>query len=222
MRRHDRAILRHGAVFNEACTAFPPAMEDCIRQWIDAGRSFVVARQPMDRPGVLLGLTLPTAQGRQRVGLVVERGDIASIQAPLTISECLHRLAEDDAREMAHLERSMAKVGTLTGVYGSLAWEVIAEAEYRHADSDIDLICDVSSLSQLCVTLAALRRCAERLAGRLDGEIRFPNGDAVAWKELARQVDDPQASVLVKGEAAIGLLTVQELLGSLLEERRRA
>lgn len=182
----------------------------------------MVARQPADRQGVLLGLTLPAAQGRQRVGLVVERGDIAAIHAPLSISACLRRLPEGDARELAHLEQSIFKAGAAVGVYGSLAWEVIADAAYRHADSDVDLICDISSLSQLCVTLAALRRCAARLDCGLDGEIRFPNGDAVAWKELAQQVDDPQASVLVKGMESIGLLTVQELLGSLLGERRRA
>jgi len=215
-------MLRPGADFRDACAAFPPGVPENIREWIDAGRSFVVARQPANRPGVLLGLTLPAAQGRQRVGLIVDCGDIAAIHAPLSISECLHRLPVGDARELVHLERGIAKVGASSGVYGSLAWEVIAEAPYRHADSDVDLICDVSSLSQLCVTLAALRRCAARLDSGLDGEIRFPNGDAVAWKELARQIDDPQANVLVKGPEAIGLLTVQELLGSLLEERRRA
>jgi len=222
MRRHDLVTLRPGAGWTSPCTEAGSPLWQAAAEWIGRGLPLVAARQPADGAQVLLGLSLPLRHDRQRVGLVVEHSDIAAIHPPLPISECLHRLSERDARELAHLERSIAQVGTLSGVYGSLAWEVIANVPYRHADSDVDLICDVSSLSQLCVTLAALRRCATRLDSSLDGEIRFPNGDAVAWKELARQVDDLQANVLVKGPEAIGLQTVQELLGSLLQERRRA
>lgn len=222
MRRHDRVFLRYGTPFRSACAEIEPAVQACVREWIDAGRPLVAARQPSAAPGVVLGLTLPSAQGRKRLGVLVEARDISVVRAPLPLAECLPRLPYSEAEALRGLERNLGKLGVVPGVYGSLAWEVIADAAYRHADSDIDLICDISSLSQLCVTLAALRQCAASLAGRLDGEIRFPNGDAVAWTELARHVDSPQASILVKGVHEVGLLTVQELLASLAEERRRA
>lgn len=222
MRRHDRVFLRYGTPFRSACAEIEPAVQACVREWIDAGRPLVAARQPSAASGVVLGLTLPTALGRKRLGVLVEARDISVVRAPLSLADCLQRLPSHEAEALRGLERHMGRLGVVPGVYGSLAWEVIADAVYRHADSDIDLICDVSSLSQLCVTLAALRQCAASLAGRLDGEIRFPNGDAVAWKELAQHVDSPQASVLVKGAHEVGLLTVQELLASLAEERRRA
>lgn len=222
MRRHDRVFLVHGAAFRSACAEFEPGVRAAIRQWIDAGRPLVAARQSPAGDEVLLGLTLPTAQGRRRLGLRVERRDIAATRPPLSVPQCLSRLPAAEAEVLAHFAASLAKVGVEAGVYGSLAWEVIADAAYRHAESDIDVICDVHSLLQLRVALAALRQCAASLGGRLDGEIRLPNGAAVAWKELERQVDFPQASVLVKGERAVGLLSVQALLAVLTEERRRA
>lgn len=222
MRRHDRVFLVPGASFRPACAELEPGVQAAVRQWIDAGRPLVAARQASGQAGVLLGLTLPTAQGRHRVGLRVARQDVAATRAPLSVAQCLSRLPATEAEALSHLAASLAKLGVEAGVYGSLAWEVIADAACRHAESDIDLICDVNSLSQLCVTLAALRQCAASLGGRLDGEIRLPNGDAVAWKELERQIDSPQASVLVKGEQAVGLLTVQDFLAGLVEERRRA
>lgn len=222
MRRHDRVFLVPGASFRPACAEIEAGVQAAVRKWIDAGRPLVAARQAPDRPGVVLGLTLPTAQGRQRVGVLVERQDIAATRSPLSVAQCLPRLPAAEAGPLALLEENLAGVGVEAGVYGSLAWEVMADAAYRYAESDIDLICDVRSLAQLGPTLAALRQCAARLGGKLDGEIRLPNGDAVAWKELDRQVDAPQASVLVKGERIVGLLTVQELLASLVEEHCHA
>ncbi len=222
MRRHDRVFLRHGAPFRAACAEIDPAAQACVRQWIDAGRPLVAARQTGEPEAVRLGLTLPTAQGRKRLGIVVERRDVAAVRAPLGISQCLCRLPASDAVALSVLESSLERAGVAAGVYGSLAWEVMADAAYRHAESDIDLVCDVHSLSQLCLSIAALRQCASRLAGRLDGEIRLPNGDAVAWRELADRLDSPQASVLVKGAREVGLLSVQDLLGSLGGERRCA
>ena len=65
--------------------------------------------------------------------------------------------------------------------------------------------------------LALLHEAADELACRLDGEIRFPGGHAVAWQEIAAQRRQPAALVLVKGEHEVSLQPVQALLTTLEE-----
>ena len=103
------------------------------------------------------------------------------------------------------------------GVFGSLAWEVLSGEDYRHAESDIDLIIDVDTMAQLDAMLLALQLAASQLPCRLDGEIRLPDGSAVAWREFAANRDKPTAGVLVKGPREVALLPMQSLLASLDE-----
>jgi phosphoribosyl-dephospho-CoA transferase len=110
-----------------------------------------------------------------------------------------------------------AACSACVGVYGSLAWEALSGENYRHAESDIDLIIDIESMVQLDAMLAALQQTDGQLACRLDGEIRFPGGRAVAWRELAANRHDPAAAVLVKGAHELALLPSQVLFASFSE-----
>jgi hypothetical protein len=56
-----------------------------------------------------------------------------------------------------------------------------------------------------------LKTEAQKLDRCLDGEIRFPDGSAVAWLELANVSGDPAAELLIKSNADIRMARVSEI-----------
>jgi len=217
MRRHDLVYLDRDAAFETPCAATGDLFWQAARDWIGAGRPLVAARQPAGSGPLQLGLSLPLKQQRKRLTIHVDRRAVAGIDAPLSIARCCSRLPAAEADVLRRLAGQAAACSARLGVFGSLAWEALSGEAYRHADSDIDLICDVATLAQLDAMLAALHQAASHLSCRLDGEIRFPDGNAVAWRELAAQRANPAAQVLVKGPHDVALRTVQVLLASLNE-----
>jgi len=215
MRRHDLVYLHATAAFNSAGAA------DEAGAWIALGRPFVMARQA-GGPGVQLGLTLPLAMGRKRLAIQVAREDIAAVLPPVRVQRCLARLPGPSAQAMADLALAVADCGAAIGLFGSLAWEVLTGENYRNAESDIDIISDVTTPAQLGAVMAALGEAAGRLHCRLDGEVRMPDGLAVSWRELAGLATKPDARLLVKGPASVGLLSFAELTASLQAEVRHA
>ncbi|UCV22783.1 malonate decarboxylase holo-[acyl-carrier-protein] synthase [Ferribacterium limneticum] len=217
MRRHDLVYLDRDAAFETPCAATGDSWWQAARDWIAAGRPLVAARQPGGGGPLLLGLSLPLKQQRKRLTIHVDRQAVAGIDAPLAIARCCSRLPAAEADVLCRLAERAAACSARLGVFGSLAWETLSGEDYRHADSDIDLICDVATLEQLDTMLAALQLAAGELRCRLDGELRFPDGDAVAWREFAAHRENPTAQVLVKGPHEVGLRPVQSLLVSLDE-----
>lgn len=216
MRRHDRVYLRPGAA-----VAFPgaapvnPATRVAVAAWIAAGRPLVAARQPESGGQLLLGLSLPLALERQRVAVLVDSAEVAEVRPPLALGACLGGQSPAVRAVLTTLEGALRQAGIGLGVFGSLAWEALSGEAYRHPDSDIDVICEIADRSQLETALAVLAEAAAALPCRLDGELRLPGGDAVAWRELAAAYGDRQRSLLVKGERRVALKTQAELLATL-------
>lgn len=217
MRRHDLVYLDRDAVFATPCAETGDSFWQAARDWIAAGRPLVAARQPAGNGPLLLGLSLPLNQQRKRLTIHVDRRAVAGIEAPLAVDRCCSRLPIAEAEVLRRLAERAAACSARLGVFGSLAWEALSGEDYRHAESDIDLICDVATLPQFDAMLTALQQAAGQLSCRLDGEIRFPDGNAVAWREMAAQRENPAALVLVKGPQEVGLRTVHTLLASLDE-----
>lgn len=217
MRRHDLVYLDRDAAFETPCATAGDSFWLAARDWIAAGRPLVAARQPVGDGPLLLGLSLPLKQQRKRLTIHVDRRAVAGIDAPLAIARCCSRLPVAEAEVLRRLAERAVVCSARLGVFGSLAWEALSGEDYRHADSDIDLICDVATLTQLDAMLAALQLAAGELRCRLDGELRFPDGDAVAWQEFAAYRENPAALVLVKGPHEVGLRPVHALLATLNE-----
>lgn len=218
MRRHDLVYLQIDAAFATPCAAPGDTSWQAARDWIAAGRPLVAARQPPGSERLHLGLSLPLTQQRKRLSIDVEADAVARIAGPLPVARCCSRLPAAEAAVLGRLAEQAADCGAGLGVFGSLTWEVVSGEGYRHADSDIDLICDVATVEQFDTMLAALQQAAGELPCRLDGELRFPDGNAVAWREMAAQYRQPSATVLIKGQHGVDLQPVQALLATLAEE----
>lgn len=218
MRRHDLVYLDRDAAFETPCAATGDSLWLAARDWIAAGQPLVAARQPAGGNQLLLGLSLPSALQRKRLSIAVDRRALAEIRPPISLGHCLSRLPAAQAEILRRLDTGASGCSASLGVFGSLAWETLSGESYRHAESDIDLICDVATLEQFDAMRALLQQAADDLPCRLDGELRFPGGHAVAWQEVAAKCKQPAALVLVKGEHEVGLQPVQALLATLKEE----
>lgn len=218
MRRHDLVYLQPEAAFATPCAEPGDVCWLAAQDWIARGRPLVAARQTVDSARCQLGLSLPTRLQRKRLSLSVDRNAIVAVRPPLAITDCLFRLPAGQAVVLARLAAQAADCSARIGVYGSLAWEVLSGESYRHAESDIDLICDIEQVGQFAALLPALQQAAAALTCRLDGELRFPGGQAAAWREIAGQLGQPSARILVKGEHEVALLPLHALTANLLQE----
>jgi phosphoribosyl-dephospho-CoA transferase len=97
-------------------------------------------------------------------------------------------------------------------VFGSLAMQTLTGDRYLGAGSDVDLLLRPLDGAQLDVGLALVARHAQSLP--LDGEIEFPFGHAVSWKEwLGAETQQGADRVLAKHLDTVTLLRRDELLG---------
>lgn len=209
LRRHDLAYLRPEA---PVCAGPPdePAAT-WLRDWLCTGRPLVVTRQEQGADGVRLGAVLPARLGRRRLSCVVDHHALTRIEPPLPVAAVLEVLPRGMVGPLQALAQQARDLGVSVGVYGSTAWEKLAGECYRRASSDLDVVCDVAQARALSGCLSALARADEHAP--IDGEIRFPDGRAVAWRELHRSRLASGASVLAKDLYGVALVS----MGSLLE-----
>lgn len=215
MRRHALVWLHPSATYMTPCAEPGSAESSALAGWLAAGRPLVAARQSTGAAELQLGLSLPLALGRKRLSIRVAPSQIAEVRRPLSVHQCLAGLPAEQASILSAVAERIEASGARLGIYGSLAWETLSGEAYRHAASDIDLICDVADLAQYAIALDSLRQAVADFPGRLDGELRLPDGRAVAWQEILALGDASGKSVLVKGEQDVSLLPLADWLSGL-------
>lgn len=150
--------------------------------------------------------------GKRRLGFFARKSHVARMQLPLALRDAVDVAPAEWKAALHALDVSITQSGMTTRVYGSLALSRLTGRNYLRPGSDIDLLVQPSSLAQLDAAANLLERFAERLP--LDGELVFPSGQAVAWKEwLQARKDGAGASrVLVKRQDGIALVRLDSLL----------
>jgi len=200
-----------------------PTTRAAVELWSARGWPFVVRRPEGDEPHsedtIAIGLPLPPSLGKERLKLRLLHDEVAMRAPPLTLDDVIALSNSTLRRMLAPLARAAARARVALRVFGSAAWQAQTGLDYWFADSDIDLLVEPSTLDELDAAIAWLGRTQRRVAMRLDGEIVFPGGDAVAWREWAR---DGENRVLVKGMARVALTTRSDLLSRFERNRRTA
>ena len=216
--RHDLVWLTSRGWQRTRATA-PAATLERLDTWRDAGWPAVVRRAEVDlAPGeVAIGFALPPgAEGKVRIGCRVELADIGRRTRALPLVGALDVAPAPWREALATLERQAAAAGLGLAVYGSLALQALTGQSYLTATSDIDLLLRPLNRAQLMTGLDLLARYAALLP--LDGVVVFPDGRAVAWKELRGAFDRaPGTRVLAKSLQRVGLVPPDELLATLEE-----
>ncbi|HEX8612397.1 MAG TPA: malonate decarboxylase holo-[acyl-carrier-protein] synthase [Telluria sp.] len=206
--RHDQAWLS-SAGWAAALGVAAPEHAQALEQWRRHDWPLVVTRRAPDAaPGIVcLGLAPPPDAGRKlRIALQVNEHALARVENALS----LHAAAvAAPARWAAPLAAMLTDAGGITlRAYGSLALQAVTGLAYLTDSSDIDLLFKPASLHELDAGTQLLQAHAHHLP--LDGEIVFPGGAAVAWKEW-RDAAASGARVLVKNDDGVRLATTASL-----------
>ncbi|HEX9172229.1 MAG TPA: malonate decarboxylase holo-[acyl-carrier-protein] synthase [Telluria sp.] len=209
--RHDLVWLSD-AGWEAARRAAEPGHAEAMLRWQEHAWPCVARRQEpgVDDSQVCLGLALPPdpATGiKQRIGLQASLQEVTRATRPLSLRDALGAAPPAWRGALASLAAELP-----LHVYGSLALQSITGAAYLGPRSDIDLLLYPTRTDALQAALTLLDTAAQELP--LDGELVFPGGAAVAWKEwIAAQRDG--ARVLVKERGGVRLASCADLLATL-------
>lgn len=194
--------------WHAAFDAAREAHKTAISWWANHDWPVVVRRMDADAGAdeVCLGLPLPpdSAGVKVRIALRARVADIGRTAPALLLRE---------AATVRDVEALCDDAGTLPlRVFGSMAMQALTGLQYLSPTSDVDVLLHPGSRRQLEEGMALLARHAERLP--LDGEIVFPGGAAVSWKEWQMAMTHP-AKVLVKDLQSVRLTETASLLATL-------
>ena len=196
-------------------------VRDAIGRWHAADWPLVVCRAvPAMLPGrIALGIALPPDEfgNKPRISTTIELTEIRHQTPPLSLQAVLQNAPPHWRAGLLALQLQAAELSLELRVFGSLAWQTLTGMPYLRASSDIDLLMVPASSSALSAGLVLLTLHAGVLP--LDGEIVFPSGAAVAWKEwrgvAAAAGVDGSGSVLVKHGDRVSLASCASLLTAL-------
>jgi len=216
---------RHGLVWvrPESLVAVAAQVSDAelraqVAAWLAADRPLVIARQlcgAMHSDNISAGLTLPPAQGKRRIGLIVTRQDIARHTPPLRLAAAIRHAPDEWQTALAELDIRAKEIEIELRVFGSLAWQALSGLSYMTEKSDIDLLWQPRSHMQLQQGIKLLTSCEQSSGLRTDGEVLFGGSSAVSWREWATLKPGGDQRVLVKRLFGAELVDSRELLETL-------
>jgi phosphoribosyl-dephospho-CoA transferase len=171
----------------------------CLGHWIENDLPVVVATQlgAASDKVVSLGLPAPTAWGRKRYAVRVAASELrpalAAFPAP---SDCRGILLHAPDR-WSLLCDALERLAPGTRVYGSYGWQAVTGLAYVCTGSDVDLLLPAADARHGDAIVALLEQ-SHGGRPRLDGELCFADGSAVAWREWGSWRAGKARSVLVK------------------------
>jgi phosphoribosyl-dephospho-CoA transferase len=164
--------------------------------WAAQGLPLVVTRQRSDAR-LALGLPAPLSFDRRRIAVevghesVLRRGEFPS-------AESIEFARHDTLR--AHWQamcRALAASGCAPRVYGGHGWQAITGLAYVHPASDVDLLLPATGTAMADAVCHVLIGASPSLP-RLDGELVFPDGAGIAWREWRQWRGGRARQLLVK------------------------
>lgn len=159
----------------------------CLELWAKRRLPLVVTRQCVprehDAAAVSLGLPAPARYKRRRVALQVPPSHISWFGEFPHFIEALSQVPRSARPGADAMCRALKALGLKTHVYGSVGWQQLTQLRYVHERSDLDLWLAVADAAQADAAASALQRHALAGNAKVDGELVFTDGSAVAWRE---------------------------------------
>jgi len=170
----------------------------CLGLWAARGLPLVVTRQPPTQDATIAtGLPAPARHRRRRLAVAVAPGDVMFFDEFPAADGATRLLPRTLAAPWRALLASLAATGCAARVYGGYGWQALTRLAYVHADSDLDLLLPVSG-PEHADAVAHLLAASAWTGPRLDGELSWPDGAAIAWREWLAHRQGRSAQVLVK------------------------
>jgi phosphoribosyl-dephospho-CoA transferase len=182
----------------------------CLELWAARGLPLVVTRQPGAPAGrLVIGLPAPARFRRLRLPLAIAPRDILFFDEFLPADAATRLLPRTHQAAWRGLLATLAAAADCAPrVYGSYGWQALTRLAYVHAASDLDLLLPVGSAAQADDVVEILSGTDPVWAGpRLDGELLFSDGAAIAWREWQAWREGRVAQVLVKRLRGVALET---------------
>lgn len=220
-RRHDLVWLSDQG-WQRTRDMAPANCRNTIEMWRQADWPAIVRRADADlMPEQLsVGIAMPprpTDGCKTRIGLRVLRCDVKEVLPPLSVAQINEAAPEPWHPFLAALDREATGQGVTIRVYGSVALQALTRQPYLTSSSDIDVLLRPMTGAQLRRGLDLLDSYSHNLP--LDGEIVFPSGQAVAWKELSEALRAKSGlRVLVKEMHGVYLATTNALLATMRDD----
>jgi phosphoribosyl-dephospho-CoA transferase len=219
--RHDLVWLTESG-WQRAHDAATPQEKGIIEMWQQRDWPGIVRRADADCPPQQLsfGIAIPPRASdgyKIRVALRTPQSEVRKLLPPLRLLEVLDALPRAWRVPLTRLDCNALRLGVELHVFGSVALQALTGQIYLTPTSDIDLLARPRSTAQLHQVLGLLSACTRSIP--LDGEIVFPQGQAVAWKELASALGAANGTrVLVKHMHGVQLAKPSALLATMKED----
>jgi phosphoribosyl-dephospho-CoA transferase len=184
LRRHQIAWLGEAGWRGIQARDWDAAARECLAHWAAKRLPLVVTRQRgvAGDDGISLGLPAPCRWGRRRLAMSVARRDVLYFDEFPVAEKALTLVQAATRSAWRALCVRLKAAGIPHRVYGSYGWQLLSGLDHVHAGSDIDLWLSVADSHQADAAAACLQSfSSEQL--RLDGELLFGDGMAVAWRE---------------------------------------
>lgn len=209
LHRNQLVWLSEGAWQRVRARAWDAQAQSILAHWHTQKLPLVVCRQrvPDSPDSISLGLPAPLQWERRKLALEVLDADIEQVgHFPLLTPALL------GSAHVAELQDFLSQLLELHGtarVYGSYGWQQLTGLPCVRDGSDLDLIVEVPDLDIAGQAVWLLRGL--RTSCRVDGELLFPDGSAVAWREYAQLIGGKVERVLVKCRAGVQLSCMESL-----------
>lgn len=206
LHRHQIAWLGETGWRSVLDRDWDPTERDCLDHWATRQLPLVVTRQasPASEDSISLGLPTPGRWGRRRLALTVARSSVLYFDE-FPLAERLISLLPASARPAwLTLVADLKLLNANARVYGSYGWQILSGFAHVRDGSDIDLWVSVSDWAQADAAAARLQAVSGELP-RVDGELMFDDGAAVAWREWLAWRSGKVKSLLVKSIAGSSL-----------------
>ena len=213
-RRHD---LLHAApdAWASVLAVCPPLADlPLLGEWADRGWPVIVRRrgEADNRHLVPVGVPLPPAAGKHRVALLFPPEGVQQRSRPSLLDATARAAAPNWRSTIDALVALGARSGVEPAAFGSLLWQHLTGLAYLTPHSDLDVLWPIPANFDVHSLICGIAQVQRDAPLRIDGEIIFPDGSAVNWRELwgAHQAADG-ATVLAKTMESVQLLDVASL-----------
>jgi phosphoribosyl-dephospho-CoA transferase len=185
----------------------------CLQHWAEQRLPAVVTRRsdPMDGEAIALGLCAPGRWRHRRLALHLARADVLYFDEFPRLGKVVAQLPPSARLQARQLATALQACCAVARVYGSHGWQHLTGMDHLRDGSDLDLWIGVHNAEQADAVAAALDAFAPPSC-RLDGELVFHAGGAVAWREWQAWRSGRVQAVLVKRLQGAVMATSMEAL----------
>jgi phosphoribosyl-dephospho-CoA transferase len=182
-----------------------------LATWAENGWPVIVRRRMADdrTDEVPVGVPLPPAAGKLRIALTVPEQAVLGRSPPPSLLAVGHAANPAWGPTIRALVALGARYGVSPAAFGSLLWQYRTDLPYLSPRSDLDVLWPVPADCEIGALVAGIAAAERGAPMRIDGEVMFPDGEAVNWRELHLALNqDGPTEVLVKSIGGVHLLDI--------------